>query len=138
MAPVALDADVLIAFLDPGDAQHERAVGELRPRLAAGEQLIVGASVYAEVMVRPLQQGTDAKVDEFLDATGTHVIAIDRPLARQAAQLRASHRSLRFGDALSLATALGRDAQLITLDQRLRRVATQEQVSQQDSSEKQP
>ncbi len=43
-----------IAFLDPGDAQHERAVSELRPRLAAGEQLIVGANVYAEVMVRPL------------------------------------------------------------------------------------
>lgn len=93
MAAVALDADVLIAFLDPGDAQYQHAVGELRPRLAAGEQLIVGASVYAEVMIRPLQQGTDAKVDEFLDATGTRVLAIDRPLARRAAQLRARHHS---------------------------------------------
>jgi len=138
VAPVALDADVLIAFLDPGDAQHERAVSELRPRLAAGEQLIVGASVYAEVMVRPLQQGTDAKVDEFLDATATRVLAVDRPLARRAAHLRARHRSLRLGDALSLATAVEHDAQLITLDQRLRRVAAREQASQQDSPGKQP
>lgn len=68
MAAVALDADVLIAFLDPSDAQHERAVSELRSRMAAGEQLLVGASVYAEVMVRPLERGTDAKVDEFLAA----------------------------------------------------------------------
>lgn len=138
MAPVALDADVLIAFLDPGDAQHQRAVGELRPRLAAGEQLIIGASVYAEVMVRPLQQGTDAKVDEFLDATSIRVIAVDRQLAHRAAQLRARHRSLRLGDALSLATALRHDAQLVTLDKRLRRVAAREQDPPSPSTETQP
>jgi len=80
----------------------------------------------------------DTPVDEFLDATGTRVLAIDRPLARRAAQLRARHRSLRLGDALSLATALEHDAQVITLDQRLRQVAAREQVSQQDSPETQP
>ncbi len=47
-------------------------------------------------------------------------------------------RSLRLGDALSLATAVEHDAQLITLDQRLRRVAAREQASQQDSPGKQP
>jgi hypothetical protein len=47
--------------------------------------------VYAEVIVRPLQHGTDAKVDEFLAAIGAHVIDVDRTLARQAAQLRARH-----------------------------------------------
>ena len=36
--PVVLDADVLIAFLDASDAQHETAVDTLRPRLATGEQ----------------------------------------------------------------------------------------------------
>lgn len=58
MAPVALDADVLIAFLDASDAQHESAVDALRPRLASGEQLLIAASVYAEILVRPLQRGT--------------------------------------------------------------------------------
>jgi predicted nucleic acid-binding protein len=106
--------------------------------LAAGEQLIVGASVYAEVMVRPLQHSTDAKVDEFLDATATRVLAVDRALARRAAQLRARHRSLRLGAALSLATALDHDAQLITLDQRLQRVAAREQASRPPSPETQP
>ena len=54
MARVALDADILIAFLDPGDDQHAAAVAELRPRLAAGDELLVGATVYAETIVRPL------------------------------------------------------------------------------------
>lgn len=127
MAPVALDADALIAFLDPGDAQHPRAVTELRSRVAVGRRLLVGASVYAEVMVRPLERGTDAKVDEFLTAAKVAVVDVDRPLARRAAQLRAQHRSLRLGDALSLATALHHGAELLSFDQRLRRVAAREQ-----------
>jgi predicted nucleic acid-binding protein len=137
VASVALDADVRIAFLDPGDAQHQRAVGELRRRLADAEQLIVGVSVYAEVMIRPLQQGTDAKVDEFLDATGTLVLAVNRSLARRAAQLHARHRSLRLGDALSLATALEHGAQLITFNHRLRPVAAREQASSRNRAEAQ-
>ncbi len=126
MAPVALDADVLIAFLDPGDAQHERAVEEIRANMAAGERLLVGASVYAEVMVRPLEHGSGEQVDEFLAAANVTVVDLDRALARGAAQLRARHRALRLGDALSLATALSSGAELLSFDQRLRRIAERE------------
>lgn len=129
MAPVALDADVIIAFLDAADEQHERAIDKLRPRLAAGDEVLVSASVYAEVMVRPLQRGTDGKVDEFLDAIGAAVVTVDRELARRAAQLRARHRSLRLADALSLATAHAAGAELLTLDHRLRRLANAEGAS---------
>jgi predicted nucleic acid-binding protein len=85
-----------------------------------------------------MQNSTDAKVDEFVDATATRVLAVDRALTRHAAQLRARHRSLRLGDALSLATALDNDAQLITLDQRLQRVAAREQASPPPSPETRP
>jgi predicted nucleic acid-binding protein len=124
---VALDADVVIAFLDAGDDQHERAVDLLRPLLGEGAEIVIGASVYAEVMVRPLAHGTGAKVDEFLDAIGATLHPIDRELARRAASLRARHRSLRLPDALSLATALTAGAELVTLDQQLRRAARSEQ-----------
>jgi predicted nucleic acid-binding protein len=127
VARVALDADVVIAFLDAGDDQHERAVQVLRPLLGAGREVVIGASVYAEVMVRPLARATGAKVDEFIDAIGATVLAVDRELARRAADLRAGHRSLRLPDALSLATALMAGAELVTLDQRLGRVARSEE-----------
>jgi predicted nucleic acid-binding protein len=122
VARVALDADVLIAFLDPGDDQHARAVGELRPRLTAGDELLVGATVYAEAIVRPLQQGTDATVDAFLDEAGVAVVPIDRAVARRAADLRARHPSLRLPDAMSLAVALEANASFLTLDKKLQRV----------------
>jgi len=77
-------------------------------KLAAGESLLLGASVYAEVMVRPLKRGSDANVDEFLHAARVTVIDLNRTLARRAAELLARHRSLRLDDGLSLATALRR------------------------------
>ena len=129
MARVALDADIVIAFLDPGDDQHAAAVAELRPRLAAGDELLVAATVYAESIVRPLQRGTDATVDGFLDEAGISIVSIDRAVARRAAALRAEHRSLRLPDALSLATAVGTDSALLTLDKKLRQIARRVQPS---------
>ncbi len=123
---VALDADVLIAFLDAADEQHQRAVEVLRPELAAGRRMLLSASVYAEIMVRALEQATDATVDEFLEAIGATIVPVDRTLARRAAELRARHRALRLPDAFSLATALTTDAALLTLDHRLARIAERE------------
>ncbi len=129
MARVALDADIVIAFLDPGDDQHATAVAELRPRLAAGDELLVAASVYAETIVRPLQDGTDATVDEFFDAAGIAIVPIDRAVARRAAALRAQHQSLRLPDAMSLATALSTGSTLVTLDKKLQQIARRVQHS---------
>jgi len=123
VARVALDADIVIAFLDPGDDQHAAAVAQLRPRLAAGDELLIGATVYAETIVRPLQQGTDPTVEQFLDSAAIAVVPIDRAIARGAAALRAEHASLRLPDAMSLATAIATGSTLLTLDKKLRRLA---------------
>jgi predicted nucleic acid-binding protein len=106
-----------------GDDQHAAAVAQLRPRLAAGDELLVGATVYVETIVCPLQQGTNATVDQFLDSAGISVIPIDRAIARRAAALRAEHPSLRLPDAVSLATALATDSTLLTVDEKLRQLA---------------
>jgi predicted nucleic acid-binding protein len=127
VARVALDADVVIAFLDPADAQHATAVEVLGADLAAGAEIVLAATVYAEVIVRPLQQGTDATVDEFLAAINADVVDVDRSLARTAAGLRGRHRRLRLPDAMALAAGLRRDARLLTLDHALRQIAEHEQ-----------
>ena len=125
MATVALDADVVIAFLDASDDQHQRAIAALRPRLTAGDRLVLAASVYAEILVHPIKRNADHVIDEFIGAIGADIVAIDRDIARRAAQLRASHRGLRLPDALSLATALATGAQLLTLDHQLAGIASQ-------------
>jgi len=129
VARVALDADIVIAFLDPGDDQHATAVAELRPRLAAGDELLAAATVYAESIVRPLQQGTNATVDEFFDAAGISIVPIDRAVARRASVLRAEHQSLRLPDAMSLAAAIVTGSALLTLDKKLRHIARRVQPS---------
>ena len=126
MARVALDADVVIAFLDPSVAQHQQAVELLREHLAGGDDILIAATVYAEVIVKPLQHGTDGTVDQFLSAVGAHVVDVDRALARRAAQLRGRHGAVRLPDALSLTTALINDARLVTLDRALQRIADRE------------
>jgi predicted nucleic acid-binding protein len=80
-------------------------------------------------MVRPLERGTGERVDEFLSAVNVTVVDVSRSVARRAAQLRACQRSLRLGDALSLATALSSGAELLSFDQRLRRIAEHEKRS---------
>jgi predicted nucleic acid-binding protein len=129
VARVALDADIVIAFLDPGDDQHAAAISELRPRLAAGDDLLVAATAYAETLVRPLQQGTDATLDEFFDAADISIVPIDRSIARRAAILRGEHHSLRLPDAMTLAAAILTDSTFLTLDKKLRRVARRVQPS---------
>ena len=125
MATVALDADVVIAFLDASDDQHQRAIDVLRPRLAAGDRIVLAASVYAEILIHPIKRNADKAIDEFITAIGADIIAIDRDIARRAAQLRATHSRIRLPDALSLATALATGADLLTFDQRLAKIASE-------------
>jgi hypothetical protein len=84
---VALDADVRIAFLAASDAQHGTAVAHLRRRLAAGAQLLLAATVYAEVLVRPLQRRDDDIVDVFIAALNATIVPLDRDIASRAARL---------------------------------------------------
>ena len=65
-------------------------------------------------------------IEPWLDAINATVIAIDRPTARLAAELRGRHRSLRLPDALSLAAAIAANAELLTLDTRLIRIQAHE------------
>ncbi len=56
-------------------------------------------------------------------------VALDAGVASARAELRARHSSFRLPHAFSLATALAAAAELLTLDQRLRRIADRERFS---------
>lgn len=115
------DAGVVIAGLDASDARHgaaARALGAARDR---GDEFVVPASAYAEILVRPAAQGEAvvARLDAALDALPVVVADATRDIARRAATLRARHPSLRLPDALVIATAVELDADhLLTTDRR--------------------
>jgi predicted nucleic acid-binding protein len=94
-----LDAGVLIAALDAGDAHHAGEVAALKEARARGDHLVLPASAYAEALVGPSRAGADkvAIVDAFLDGLPAVVEPTSREIARSAAALRAAHgRGLRL------------------------------------------
>jgi predicted nucleic acid-binding protein len=120
---IALDADVLIGFLNRDDAHHPAARRLIAAAEQGGDRIVIAASVYAEASVGPLRAGRQELVDALLAALAVEVVPVDRSLALEAARLRARHRSLRLPDALSLAAARRAGAELRTFDRRLARIA---------------
>jgi predicted nucleic acid-binding protein len=110
---------VAIALFTATDAHHARAVTELDAAVDREEAFLMAASAYSEIMVHALRQERGELVDGFVDGLQIEIVPIDREIGRQAAQIRARHRTLRLPDALVLATAELRGARLLTFDERL-------------------
>ena len=113
MALVVLDSSVVIAFLDPDDALHEPAVPALTDH--RHDELVIPASVYAEILVGPYRRGSEAvaEVEAFRADLDVRVEAVTEAIARAAARLRSGSRSLRLPDALVIATADEIDAEKV-------------------------
>jgi predicted nucleic acid-binding protein len=116
---LALDASVAIALFTATDAHHARAIKELDAAVDREEAFQMAASAYSEIMVHALRQERGGLVDGLVDGLQMEIVPIDREIGRQAARLRARHRTLRLPDALVLATAKLRGARLLTFDERL-------------------
>jgi len=115
---VVLDAGVIIGALDSADTHHEAAVKALAG--LGRDDLVVPASVLAEVLVRPYQRGPKAvqTVERFVADLGVRIHPLDEAVAHAAARLRASHTSLRLPDALTVGTASVVGATVLTTDTR--------------------
>ena len=122
MALTVLDAGVVIAILDGSDAHHDAATAAVTAAMDRGDDLVLPASAYAEVLVAPHRRGPEAvaTVDAFLDALPAAIEPATRAIAAQAAGLRAHHgRNLRPPDSLVITTALALGAEsVITTDGR--------------------
>lgn len=124
MALVVLDASVVIAFLDPDDALHDPAVEAVTKHQR--DELVIPASAFAEILVAPYRRGAEAvaEVEAFLADLDVRIEPTTPAIARTAAQLRSSSRSVRLPDALVLATAdrLGAD-EVLTGDESWTRIS---------------
>lgn len=121
MGAVVLDASVVIALIDPGDALHEGAVLAVSSAQDEGHRFVLPASVLAEVLVGAVAGGELDRVRRLvLDAFGP-VRPLDEAVSAAAAVRRSRHPGLRLPDALVLATADVDGAELVlTGDRRWR------------------
>jgi predicted nucleic acid-binding protein len=115
---VVLDAGVIIGALDAADNHHQASVAALGA--LSREDLVVPASVLAEVLVRPYSRGSKLvqSVERFLSDLGARIHPLDTPAAHAAARLRASHQSMRLPDALTLGTASVIGGTVLTTDRK--------------------
>ena len=123
MGALILDAGVLIGLLDTADAHHEAAVDDVEAADLRGDDLVTPASAYSEALVAFARVGRVADAREAIAAMGIVVTPLTAAIGEHAAQLRAAHERLRLPDAIVLATARVLDAELLTYDDRLARVA---------------
>jgi predicted nucleic acid-binding protein len=113
VALAVLDASVVIAYRDPADALHARAVAAFRAH--GSDEFVLPASVYAEVLVGPMRhsQAAVASLEEFIGDFGMRIAPLTAKIAALAAGLRAQNPSLRLPDAFVLATGEDSDAGVV-------------------------
>jgi len=113
VALVVLDASVIIAFVDPGDAHHRGALAAFSTHQA--DDLVLPASAYAEVLVGPFRRGKAAValLEQFIVAFAIRIEPLSVEIARQAADLRSQHLALKLPDALVLATGDALNASVV-------------------------
>jgi predicted nucleic acid-binding protein len=116
--PTVLDADVLIAHLNPDDAQHSRAVDRLE-RAAAQGPLAASALTVADVLVHPTAGGLGEHAYAALKAMDLAVLEIPADAAVQLASLRA-RTGRRMPDCCVLLAAARSGGAVLTFDEKLR------------------
>lgn len=107
MGVVVFDSDVLIAFLNRDDAQHDAAVELVRNAMKPGSRRMLCAVNYAEIMVGPAKAGKEARdlVSQMLVQFNIETIMVDIDFADRAAAVRA-RTGLKLPDAFALATVI--------------------------------
>jgi predicted nucleic acid-binding protein len=125
MASIVVDASILLAVLDPRDTRHRRAVQALRQARADGDQVVLPASAFAEILVGASRVGAAAvrTTETFVDTVVDVVHDIDRIVARSAAGYRARFTALRLPDAFVIAVGSVTNADaVLTADRKWSRI----------------
>jgi len=136
MGLTVLDAGVVIAVLDAGDAHHAASARALTDARDRGDELVIPVSAYAECLVSPSRAGQAAiaTVDRFLDGLPARVEPATRAIGAAAALRGAHGPSLRLPAALVVATAIVLDAdRILTTDARWPALAARVEVLRKDT-----
>ncbi|HWG74741.1 MAG TPA: PIN domain-containing protein [Acidimicrobiales bacterium] len=126
---IVLDASVLIAHLDAGDAHHERASALLAD--VAAESLSASSLTVAEVLVGPARAGQLGRATTVLDQLGVATQHLPEDAPVRLAMLRAD-TNLKLPDCCVLLAAEQAYATVITFDHRLAAAAAERGMATRD------
>lgn len=119
---IVLDANVLIAHLDAGDAHHEAATARLDE--AADHEFGASSVTMAEALVAPARTGRMSDARVALQTIGLTELPLPPVAAERLAVLRAE-TGLKLPDCCVLLAAEDVNGPILTFDERLERVAAQ-------------
>ncbi|MBI4897407.1 MAG: PIN domain-containing protein [Actinobacteria bacterium] len=120
VSSTVLDAGVLIGFVKSDDSHHRDAVEALAKIAAAGEEMVLCAVTFAELMAGAYRRGPKS-VRHVLQVVDTlprlRIVPADRRVSTYAARIRARSRRLGLADAFVVATAAAEKAdRILTTD----------------------
>jgi predicted nucleic acid-binding protein len=127
-----LDASLMIAVLDAGDAHHDAALRLVRGEIQADRRLVCSPITLAEVLVGPTRSGHLERARAALGLMGVDVAALPPDAPERLAQLRV-RTLMKMPDCCVLLAALdggcsdgasGGDC-VLTFDERLAKAAAQ-------------
>lgn len=126
---IVLDASVLIAHLDAGDAHHERASALLAD--VAAESLCASSLTVAEVLVGPARAGHLDRATTVLGQLGVANQHLPEDASVRLAMLRAE-TNLKLPDCCVLLAAEQTHATVMTFDRRLAAAAGERGMATRD------
>lgn len=114
------DASALIALTMSSDTHHGEAVSMLS--WAGDDELLISALTYAEVLVAPARRGMAKEFEQDIRHLGLAVAPVDPASAARFAEIRAK-TTLSMPDCVALELAISKEANFLTFDEKLQKVA---------------
>ena len=114
MTAIAIDANVAVALLNPGDPFHRLAIS----RCLNATEVVMLNITHAEALIHPTKAGKFAEAAAELKLLGVRVHVLDNRTTDTARQLRAEYgkRNFPMVDAVVVAFGIRRDVPVITCD----------------------
>ena len=121
MGVIHIDTGVFIALLDSDDVHHEVATTFWTSSRVHGDRFAMSATAFAECLVKPFRDNpeTVTAIRDLFRRIPIEIVQLNDVVAEKAAEIRASHPSLRLPDAMVIASAIvGNADQLVTTDRK--------------------
>ena len=121
---IYIDTSPYIYYLEKNPQYGDKVKSFFKCNYNSGTEFVTSTITIAEYAIVPYRENNRKLLDDFdllMEDMGTDILDITRPIAKKAAEIRASHNKFKAMDALQLAAAVISGCSLfLTNDKQLR------------------